>query len=53
MFAEFDSEIPKGDILNAIKHFKSGKSSGPDHMLNELFIYCKNEMIKLFICYFL
>ena len=43
MFAEFDSEIPKGDILNAIKHLKSGKSSGSDHMLNELFTYCKKK----------
>ena len=41
MFSELDSDISKEDILNAIKHLKSGKSSGPDHMLNELFIYGK------------
>ena len=52
MFSELDSEISKEDILTAIKHLKSGKSSGPDHMLNEFFIYGKNEMFKLCICYF-
>jgi len=33
-------------ILNAITQLKSGKSSGPDHMLNDCFIYGKNEMIN-------
>ena len=46
MFSELDSEISKEDILNAIKHLKSGKSSGPDHMHNDIFIFGKNEMIN-------
>jgi len=38
MFAEVDPDISNTHILNAIKQLKSGKSSGLDHMLNDLFV---------------
>jgi len=50
MFAEVDPENSNTHILNAIKQLKSGKSSGLDHMLNDLFVVKRND--KLFICYF-
>ena len=50
MFAEVDPDISNTHILNAIKQLKSDKSSGLDHMLNDLFVVKRND--KLFICYF-
>ena len=38
MFAELDAEISEEEIVKAIKMLNSGKSGGPDRLLNE-FIY--------------
>ena len=39
MFAELDETINEQEIVNAIKKLNSGKSGGPDRLLNEFFIY--------------
>ena len=39
MFAELDVEISEEEIVMAIKMLNSGKSGGPDRLLNECFIH--------------
>ena len=39
MFAELDAEISEVEIVKAIKMLNSGKSGGPDRLLNEFFIH--------------
>ena len=39
MFAGFDEQISEQEIVNAIKKLHSGKSGGPDRLLNEFFIH--------------
>ena len=39
MFSELDETISKQEIVSAIKKLNSGKSGGPDRLLNEFFIY--------------
>ena len=39
MLSELDVEITEQEIVNAIKQLNSGKSGGPDRLLNEFFIY--------------
>ncbi len=39
MFAELDIEISQSEIGSAIKQLKTGRSGGPDLLLNEFFIY--------------
>ena len=45
MFNELDIQIDNKEILTAIKQLKTGRSAGPDKMLNEFFINGKNELI--------
>ena len=53
MFAELDAEISEEEIVKVIKMLNSGKSGGPDRLLNEFFIhgvatlpkYLKNYLI--------
>ena len=37
MFAELDAEISEEEIVKAIKMLNSGKSGGPDRLLNDFF----------------
>ena len=39
MFSELDEEISVEEIKKAIKQLKTGKSGGPDRLLNEFFLY--------------
>ena len=39
LFSELDCEISLNEIIKAIKQLKSGKSGGPDRLLNEFFIH--------------
>ena len=39
LFSELDCEISLNEIIKAIKQLKSGKSGGPDRLLNEIFIH--------------
>ena len=39
MFSELDKTISEQEIVSPIKKLNSGKSGGPDRLLNEFFIY--------------
>ena len=39
MFAELDETISEQEIVDAIKKLNSGKSGGPDRLLNKFFIF--------------
>ena len=45
IFSELDVEIKREEILKAIKQLKSGKSGGPDHLLNEFFIHGQHVLL--------
>ena len=48
MFKELNVSIPYDEVLKVCKQFKTGKSSGPDLMLNEMFMYgCKHGIFML------
>ena len=46
MFSELDVAITEQEIVNAIKQLNSGKSGGPDRLLNEFFVYGINILPK-------
>ena len=39
MFSELDETISEQEIVSAINKLNSGKSGGPDRLLNEFFFY--------------
>ena len=45
MFAELDKEITIGEIIKGIRELKTGRSGGPDRLINEFFIYGYNELL--------
>ena len=44
-FEELNAAITSGELNEAIKQLKSGKSSGEDLLLNEFFIYGHQELM--------
>ena len=47
MFSELDLVIEEAEIYNAINQLKSGRSSGPDGLLNESFIPGKQYIVPV------
>ena len=45
MFDELNTVITEEEIRKAIFQLKNGRSSGPDKLLNEFFIYGVNELL--------
>ncbi len=47
MFAELDAEITSSEINSAITQLKSGRSGGPDMLLNEFFIHGRQLLLPV------
>lgn len=45
MFAELDRNITDAEIRKSIKQLKTGKSGGPDKMINEFLIYGSDTLV--------
>ena len=45
MFSELDVEITRKEISKSIKQLKTGKSGGPDQLINEFFIHGQRELL--------
>ena len=54
MFKELNVSIQYDEVLKACKQLETGKSSGPDQMLNEMFMYgCKHDIfMRCLTCLF-
>ena len=45
MFAELDRNITDAEIRKSIKQLKTGKSGGPDKLINEFLIYSSDTVV--------
>lgn len=52
LFEEINSEITMQEVLAAIKQLKSGRSSGPDLLLNEFFVHGERVLAPILLSLF-
>ena len=48
VFVELEANITQDELENAIGTLKRGKSHGPDCVMNEFFIECKDFIVPIF-----